>query len=474
MNLGIRHETRLMASESTSWILLLVYVVLSGYGAIQGVTAYRSEQDQITATRREYDLRWETITRNASASRAELWGSWKSPSLAGSEQGGAVAWIVPSPLSALNRGHAARESPVRRISLFDSPIAPPLANPVNVMYGWMDFGFSVLWLLPLVQLLLSFQSLGRDRELGLWPLVLSSGVPLRRLVAVRLAIPYGIVVGITLLFGATIVAMTAGRFGAAFLEWAVALGAYASFWTLLGGTIALGSGNAARQLLLLAGIWIGAVWVVPGLLDGAAAVMVPRRNIADGLLAARDAQISTAQRSSSIMKQVYERHPEWKPTPEHEWRMNQPVPGGPRKRDSRGIYSSFLAGDEALAPSRALAARRRAQLEDLSNRFSPFSPVTSMQYITEELAGTSFGRYKSFDMHAEEFLAEWRQSFASKVWKLEEMRVGDIDRRPRFLPANEQQPAAVERLLWPVGGLTFWILCVSVAVRRRLRHFQPV
>jgi hypothetical protein len=38
MNLGIRRETRLMASESTSWILLLVYVVLSGYGAIQGVT----------------------------------------------------------------------------------------------------------------------------------------------------------------------------------------------------------------------------------------------------------------------------------------------------------------------------------------------------------------------------------------------------------------------------------------------------
>ena len=335
MNLGLRREARLLASESSAWVLVIAYSVLLTYGAVQGVTSYQGEQAQIAKTRTEYDLRWKALEENAYAPQEAVWGSWRSASLAGSEQGGAVAWFNAAPLGALNRGYAARQSPVRRISLFDSPITPPLSNPVNLMYGWMDFGFAVLWLLPLVQLLLAYQSLGRDRELGLWPLILASGVPLNRLAAVRLAIPSVIVIGITIALGTVSVGVTSGDFDVSFLAWSMAVCTYSAFWTLTGGVIGLSSGSAARQLLVLGGIWITAVWVGPGILDAVAELLVPRVSLADGLLAARDAQLATSQRAAALMKKVYEEHPNWQPPPDLVFRMNQPVPGGPRRRDSR-------------------------------------------------------------------------------------------------------------------------------------------
>lgn len=465
----MRRELRLLASDTGMWVLAALYVLLLAYGSMQGVSAYRATVRQVAQTRAEYDQRWASMAKAAGSAKEEVWGSWRSASLAGSEQGGAVAWLHPRALSVLNLGHAARENPVRRISLYDSPASPPLSNPMNEMYGAMDLGFVVLWILPLLALLMAHQALGRDWDAGVWPLILVSGVSLHRLVLARLALPLGILMASTIGAAVISILLTSGDVDGMLAIWIVAVALYAATWTALGGWLGLGARNPSRQLLIAGALWLASVWVVPGVIDALTELAVPRVSAADGLLAARDAQISLAQRGASVMRRVYEAHPEWVPALDLVARMNRPVPGGPRKRDARNVYANYLAAEEAAAPSRQRLQQRRAQVEAWAERFSFVSPLVAMQYVTEDLAGNSFERYREFSGRAEAFMKEWRAYFAGKVWRLEEMEATDVERRPRFAADAASKGFA---LVVPMAAVLLWLGVVSTALYWRVRRFS--
>ncbi len=468
----MRREIRLLARDTGLWLLAATYSLLLIYGSIQGVRGYRESISQIAQTKAEYTKKWQAMAGAAADSKDTIWGSWKSASLAGSEQGGAVAWIDPLQVGVLNLGHAARENPVRRISLYDSPVSPPLSNPMNEVYGAMDLGFVVLWILPLTALLMAHQALGRDWEAGVWPLILVSGVPLYRLVLARLALPFGILMISTIIAAFVSVAITSGQVAGTFFTWTASVALYAATWTGLGGWLGLGGRNPSRQLLIAGAFWLGSVWVAPGLIDAITELAVPHVSAADGLLAARNAQIALSQRGAAVMKRVYQEHPDWQPSRELVERMNRPVPGGPRKRDARNVYANYLVAEEAAAPNRERLTQRRRRVEELAKRFSFLSPVIAMQYVTEEVAGNSFDRYREFGDRAEAFLREWRAYFARKVWRLEEMEVSDIERRPRFQPDTGSKGSLGERIDLPVAGLVLWFAGIFVALLGRIRHFS--
>jgi ABC-2 type transport system permease protein len=468
----MKRELRLLARDTGLWVIVCVYSILLAYGSLQGVSGYRESVRQIAQTRSEYDQRWAAMTSSAVRAKDEIWGSWKSASLAGSEQGGAVAWLDPLPTSVLNLGHAARENPVRRISLYDSPASPPLANPLNAVYGAMDLGFVVLWILPLMAFLMAHLVLGSDWEAGVWPLICVSGVSLYRLVLVRLAVPFGILSLLSIAAALVSIAMTSMRYDGKLLMWILAMALYAATWIALGGWLGLGARSPSRQLLMAGTLWLASVWVVPGLIDSLTELAVPRVSAADGLLAARDAQISPAQRGIEVMRRVYSKNPEWQPSQELVKQMNTPVPGGPRKRDARNVYSNYLVAQEAAAPSRDRISARRRHVEDLAHRFSFVSPLVAMQYLTEEVAGNSYDRYREFGDRAELFLTEWRAYFARKVWRLEEMQRSDIEQRPKFQPETREGVDLPQRLALPFGGLAVWFAGVCAALYWRVRHFS--
>ncbi len=468
----MRREVRLLARDTGLWLLAAMYALLLLYGSILGVRGYRESVRQIALTKAEYEQRWSAMASSASSSKDALWGSWKSASLAGSEQGGAVAWLDPLPASVLNLGHAARENPVRRISLYDSPASPPLSNPMNEIYGAMDMGFVVLWILPLTALLMAHQALGRDWESGVWPLILVSGASLYRLALARLALPFGILTILTITVAFVSIAFTSGQLAGTIFTWTLAVALYTATWTALGGWLGLGGRNPSRQLLIAGAFWLGSVWVAPGLIDAVTELAVPHVSAADGLLAARDAQISLSQRGAAVMARTYQEHPDWEPSRELVERMNRPVPGGPRKRDARNVYANYLVAEEAAAPSRERLIQRRRQVEDLAKRFSFSSPLIAMQYLTEDLAGNSFDRYREFGDRAEAFLREWRLFFARKVWRLEEMEMGDIGRRPRFQPDINSTGSLSQRIALPIGGLVLWFAGICLALIWRIRYFS--
>lgn len=471
---GLKREVLLLVRDAGLWILTGLYALLLVYGSFQSVFGYRAAINQIADARAEHDQRWNRMASAAASVRNELWGSWKSASLAGSGQGGAVAWFDPAALSALNLGQGARENPVRRISLYDSPVAPPLSNPMNALYGEMDLGFVGLWMLPLIALLMAHQALGRDWESGVWPLVLVSGISLYRLVLARLALPFGILMFLSTFAAVNAIALTSGRYEWHLSIWALAMGIYAATWMALGAWLGLGARNPSRQLLIAGALWLGSVWVAPGLIDAVAELAAPPVNATDGLLADRDAQLSSSQAGANLMRRVYREHPDWQPSTELVQQMNKPVPGGPRKRDARNVLTNYLAAEEAAAPILERLAQRRLRAEEVAYRFSFLSPLVAMQYLMEEVAGTSYERYRGFDTQAEAFLREWRAFFAEKVWRLEEMKVQDIERRPRFQPQFNSMTRLAARAALPASGLFFWCAVVCSALFWRIRRFSLV
>jgi hypothetical protein len=336
----------------------------------------------------------------------------------------------------------------------------------------MDLGFVVLWILPLIALLMAYQALGRDWDAGVWPLILVSGTSLYRLVLARLALPFGVLLTLTMAAAVASIVATSAQFEFAFSTWTFAVVLYVTTWMALGAWLGLRSRNPSRQLLIAGALWLGCVWVAPGLIDALAELTVPRVSAAEGLLAARDAQISSTQRAASLMRRVYEEHPDWQPAQDLVERMNRPVPGGPRRRDARNVYASYLAAEEAVAPSRERIDQRRRQVEEFASRFTFVTPLVAMQYLTEEVAGNSFRRYGDFGQRAEAFMREWRAYFARKVWRLEEMSLQDIEHRPRFRPEPATTASVFEGIALPAGGLVLWSAVICMALHRRIRRFS--
>lgn len=95
-----------------------------------------------------------------------------------------------------------------------------------------------------------------------------------------------------------------------------------------------------------------------------------------------------------------------------------------------------------------------------------------MQYVTEEVAGNSFARYREFGERAEAFQREWQAYFARKVWRLEEMSLKDIDRRPRFHAASTGAGGRMRRIVVPGSALLLWFAASGAALFWRIRRFS--
>jgi hypothetical protein len=93
-----------------------------------------------------------------------------------------------------------------------------------------------------------------------------------------------------------------------------------------------------------------------------------------------------------------------------------------------------------------------------------------MQYLSEEMTGTSPGRYEWFEHQSEGFIRRWRSFFGEKIWRLEELEIEDIDRRPLYSEPTESQAAIFARIVWPAAGLASWFLLAAFGFYRKLQR----
>jgi ABC-2 type transport system permease protein len=158
-----------------------------------------------------------------------------------------------------------------------------IANPLKLLAGHWDLGFTTVYLLPLFILALSFDLVASDRESGILQITLSQPVRARTILLARattvalivfgaVAIVYIVGVatsGVDFQDGMTARALLAG----------VAIIVYAAFWLALAvGLNALGR-SATDNALALATLWLCFVVLLPFAIDQIATKIHPRCRI---------------------------------------------------------------------------------------------------------------------------------------------------------------------------------------------------
>ncbi|NOU23265.1 MAG: DUF3526 domain-containing protein [Methyloglobulus sp.] len=266
-----------------------------------------------------------------------------------------------------------------------------LENPLRLLLGRFDAAFALILLMPICILVISYDLLSRERELGTLPLLMSQPLALRCLLSMRFGIRTFLFVSLSLL---TII-ISLACVGADFTDrrtvmelilWLIITAAYLLFWFACAFWVNSRGGTSAEHGLQLAGLWLVLVVIMPGCLNLALKQMYPSPSRMDYIDKVRGTSVSIEKKKSALLGKYLGDHPDL-------------VAGNKKVNTDDFIQSRILIADETertLAPIKATFrqhyAKQQAFVEDL--RF--ISPAITYQHIAQLLTGQDRTRHQRF------------------------------------------------------------------------------
>lgn len=315
-----RKEFLRLRRDRTLWIILAVlagFILVAALNGRSNVEAQKATADGLV-TQQEESL----ASRHAMATEEEAqiaagetvafssWGA-RSAWAVGRSQGIQLV-IPPAPLV----GFAVGQSDLTPASHFVST-APPAtqvptsqpANPFNLLIGSIDLAFVVLYVLPLLLLVLSFDLLSADRDRGTLRLLLSGPISVNSLLIGRAATRGGVVLITTAVLLALALLITGGEVGRFGLFVLVTL-LYGLFWMALAVLVNAFRGSSATNAVVLAGAWLVLVVLLPALVHTTTDALYPAPERATYVAAQRTATAEGLREGRAALARFFEAHPE--------------------------------------------------------------------------------------------------------------------------------------------------------------------
>jgi ABC-2 type transport system permease protein len=334
-------------------------------------------------------------------------------------------------------------------------------NPLRLLLGRFDSAFAIIYILPLLVLVASFDLLAREKELGTLPLLMSFPVALSRWLAMRFLLRVAVFIGsvlAALLLGLTMLGFDASAPGALtrLVLYLALTTAYLGFWFALAFLVNARGGSSASHALTLAGAWLVLVVLVPAGLNLVVKQLTPlpsRIAFVDSVRAASDA---SARNAAELLKDFFHDHPEL-------------APGVTRRADagSRRLAVN-QATEAAVAPDTQRFEERNQSQQAMIDGLRFLSPAILFQQAANMLAGTDPSRHRQFMGAVEAHRAELRGFFAPAF--VSDAAFTGFDEVPAFVYRDDSVGAALNEallgilaLLVPVAVL---IMGGGVALRR--------
>jgi ABC-2 type transport system permease protein len=460
-----------MARDRILWIALAVLVFAMAYGFVRG---NRRIAERNSAQRLFLQHAREVVTRNqrlafaierriASGAEPE-----RIPPPFGSRHPVYVAaWcrqpavLPPSPLSWVAIGQS---------YLYPTGYAGPefdevsqIANPMKLLAGEWDISFTVVYLLPLLIIALSFDLVASDRESGIMQLALSQPVRARTILLAKASTVGAAVVGTVVLVYvlgvvATGVSLRHGMLIRATIGLFAVL-AYALFWLAVAAGLNSHHRSAAQNAFTLTALWLLFVVLIPFAIDQIATNVHPVPPHAEIVNVARSAP-ETVKRigRDQVIASFLKHHPE--------------LPSTKGISDLGLLYLEGAARREAVQQiNQATQQRWEASLrqqQGLANRLSLLSPAALLTGTLIELAGTSRSRYLDFLDQTSEYRARYDKFFLLREMTLPSslFNTADYDLIPTMTYREEPSAHVIRRALVFLFGLLFIaVLVASVAIR---------
>lgn len=308
----------------------------------------------------------------------------------------------PAPLAALAVGQSDLTSYCLSASAWklegreDEGYSTGLENPLRLLLGRFDAAFAIILLMPICILVISYDLLSRERELGTLPLLLSQPVTVRRLLSIRFGLRITLFIALCLLTLVLCLAysgvnLTDQRTLVEMALWLTITATYLLFWFACAFWVNSRGGTSAEHGLQLAGLWLALVVILPGCLNLALKQIYPPPSRMDYIDKVRGTSVAVEKKKSALLGKYLGDHPDL-------------VKGNKKVNADDFIQSRILIADETervLAPVKASFRQQHERQQAFVENLRFISPAITYQHSVHLLTGQDGVRHQRFLAAAE-------------------------------------------------------------------------
>ncbi len=329
-----------------------------------------------------------------------------------------------------------------------------LDNPLLTYLGSFDFAFVIVWLLPLLIIVFSYQLISGEDELGTLPLLLSQPISFRKLLFVKTSVRF-FLISVYLITAVLLVLAVFGRgvFGEPmyifFLLCWILL--YALFWFLLSSFINLFRLPSTTNLSFLFAVFLLFVVILPtswGLITDMKNPVPTRLDLVNKM---REATREIDNDSASLLNAYYFDHPEL-------------MPEGNVRNMAQYVYKNALKNKMVAAAARPVVDQYYTQMDlqiDQSFRSIYVSPAIILYTGFDALAQSGAGDYLEFQKKSDRARLTWRDFFEKKIFKDDLLTDADIRALPDFSFTADPPKKTIVAGIW-MGLLGINILLIGL------------
>ncbi|AEG94123.1 DUF3526 domain-containing protein [Ramlibacter tataouinensis] len=472
LRLVMAQELRLLLAERSLWLAGGLFLLLIGYALYNGLhqTALRDRaQAAIVADDAQTRAGQLAFLRRilAGQDKPAPFQNPADPARMASGYGAQHALMPSAPLTPVALGQTdlfpgqfkvTHQSKIHFIHNND------IENPWHLLSGHFDLAFVIVYLLPLLIFALSYNLLSAERESGTLRLLLSQPLALGTLVAGKIAVRAGVLLGLAV--GVPVAVLLLARpqalaAGEATLWWALLVGAYALFWfALVVAVNAFGRASATNAMVLVIA-WVVLVLIAPVLLNLVVTTVSPAPSRTELATRTRLVTVEAMNRYSKLLAADYRYMAE----PDVLVPRNGRIEMSGRSLASWRIQKQV---DQEIQPELDRFDAQQARQQQLVARYSFVSPAALAYESMTALAGTGARRYGHFMQQINGYHAAWRGFFTPRIDGGIALAEADFASIPRFVWQEEsnallrvQAARSLALLLLPCAfllGLALWRL----------------
>ena len=454
----LKYENRLLQRDRTAWIVVMLFVAMMFYVAVdsrqeqghrQGVAAetMMAYQTKIAKAQREAGIREAAMREEGRSLDTYDWGP-RQPYYVGSSIGHPVT-LPPTPLAAFAIGQSDLYPAAYKVSVASSVAlghTDQLENPFTLLVGHFDLAFVILFLYPLLILALTFALTAAEKETGTLRLLLAQPVRLLTLVWAKVLSRGALIVGTALVLSVLVFVVTGTAFEggwARFSLWLVITLLYGAFWFGLVLLVNALGRLAATNAIILTVCWLVFVVILPSLINAVASTLYPVPSRTAFITAMRTETTVAQQQSSESLAKFFQDHPEIAPVSDDDANFAM----------LRVVSEERIA--EQLAPVMARFVRQQEQQQQFVRALGYLSPTLVTHQMLLDVAGTGPARHTAFLHQLNTFQAVWQEHFVPKYFANVAFQSTDYDTIPRFEYREETLVDVLGRLAFPLLFLMF-------------------
>ncbi len=463
-----------MLTDRSIWVIVPLFALLIGYGIHNGSSWVSFQRATLIAAQNEESTRYsqsqgETARIEAGGKPSSSFNNPRLPSVAASRSGTRYAALPPGPLAKLSIGQSDlypyyfKVTSQSRQNFVNNE---EVENPTNLLAGRFDLAFVIIYLYPLLILALSYNLLSAEREQGTLQLIMSQPVRLRDYVLGKIGVRSLFVLLLTFSFSiiGSLLGETAINTGEAWLRllmWMAVVAAYGTFWFALAILVNAVGRSSATNALSLAGCWLFFVLLVPSMLNLVVTSIYPVPSRVEMIQATRRASIEATTRASSLLAKYLEDHPE--------------LTAGEQVDPNDFVIRTLAIQTETerlIQPIIDHFDQQTLGQQSLVDRLRFLSPAIVTQSALNDVAGTSYSRYRHFLNLVEDFHQRWRAFFTPLIVRKVDLKAGDYAGFPIFQFTEENFMSLLQRVFIGLLGLIIPALLIGWGGFLALRRYS--